>query len=44
MNIHFTFHPERCVGCGACVIVFLTQQRFSTEVPEKNYPLSILIL
>ena len=25
MNIHFTFHPERCVGCGACVMACLTE-------------------
>ena len=25
MNIHFTFHPERCVGCGACVMACINE-------------------
>ncbi|MGN0267438.1 MAG: 4Fe-4S dicluster domain-containing protein [Lachnospiraceae bacterium] len=24
-NIHFTFHPERCVGCGACVMACINE-------------------
>ena len=25
MNSHFTFHPERCVGCGACVMACINE-------------------
>jgi len=26
-NIHFTFHPERCVGCGACVMACINENQ-----------------
>ncbi len=25
MNIHFNFHPERCTGCGACVMACINE-------------------
>ena len=25
MNVHFTFHPERCTGCGACVMACINE-------------------
>lgn len=25
MNLHFSFHPERCVGCAACVMACINE-------------------
>jgi Fe-S-cluster-containing dehydrogenase component len=30
-NIHFTFHPERCVGCGACVMACINENQIDIE-------------
>ena len=34
MNIHFTFHPERCVGCGACVMACINQNGIDTATQQ----------
>ena len=34
MNIHFTFHPERCVGCGACVMACINQNGIDTTAQQ----------
>lgn len=34
MNAQFTFHPERCVGCGACITACINENRI--DVDEKN--------
>lgn len=34
MNIHFTFHPERCVGCGACVMACINQNGIDTAAQQ----------
>ena len=31
MNAQFTFHPERCVGCGACVMACINEKRIDTD-------------
>ena len=31
MNIHFTFHPERCVGCGTCVMACINENGIDVE-------------
>ena len=31
MNAQFTFHPERCVGCGACVMACINEKRINTD-------------
>ena len=30
-NIHFTFHPERCVGCGACVMACINENEIDID-------------
>ena len=34
MKIHFTFHPERCVGCGACVMACINEN--SIDVAKQQ--------
>ena len=34
MNAQFTFHPERCVGCGACIMACVNENRI--DVDEQN--------
>lgn len=31
MRAQFTFHPERCVGCGACVMACVNENRINVE-------------
>lgn len=30
MKLHFTFHPERCAGCGACVMACINENDIDT--------------
>ena len=39
MNIHFTFHPERCVGCGACVMACINENELDIT---KQLPFRLL--
>ena len=39
MNIHFTFHPERCVGCGACVMACINENEIDVT---KQLPFRLL--
>ncbi|MBR4703202.1 MAG: 4Fe-4S dicluster domain-containing protein [Oscillospiraceae bacterium] len=39
MNKHFTFHPERCTGCGACVMACINEK--GTDI-EKQAPYRLL--
>lgn len=34
MNAQFTFHPERCVGCGACVMACINEKRIDIDQME----------
>lgn len=36
MHVHFNFHPERCVGCDACVAACLDEQ---DNLPVVKAPL-----
>lgn len=45
MKAQFTFHPERCVGCSACVMACINEkgididERLPYRLPKKNeYP------
>lgn len=38
MNIQFTFHPERCVGCGSCVIACINENGIDVD-QQKPYRL-----
>lgn len=31
MKAQFTFHPERCVGCGACVVACINENRLDVD-------------
>lgn len=31
MNAQFTFHPERCVGCAACVMACVNENQIDVE-------------
>ena len=39
MSNHFTFHPERCVGCGACVMACINEHEIDTA---KQHPYRLL--
>lgn len=32
MNVQFTFHPERCVGCGACIMACVFENQIDIDV------------
>lgn len=38
MKAQFTFHPERCVGCGACVMACVDQNQIDVD-ERKPYRL-----
>lgn len=31
MQVNFKFHPERCVGCGSCVIACINENNIDVE-------------